>query len=506
MFSWLMTKALLTVEARVQESSHQGPLMVMAAKPGDGHHPHTGRYLNQERVNKALGLAQDLGASYAEVRLVALSETSIAMRDGALERAIPGQELGMTVRVLADGSWGVYSTTDLHSLNDHIESTTRLAKAVAKRRSPSDAPIGLAEVPIFEDEQHWRSEIDVRYADLETKIDHMNDLYSGAIGSERIVSVRTGWSDEHIHTELMTTEGMDRVWSFQRTLMHGTVTARDQGEVVSYRTRHGGQGGLELMDAVDTVALGEQAQQAALRLLTAKRAPSGKLPLIADRDLTGVYIHEALGHPCEADLVAAGDSCLDGKLGQKIGNEIVTVVDDPTMMGGYGAYPVDDEGVNTRAKVLIQNGVLTEYLNHRETAHHFGVEPNAGARAQDGLHHPMVRMSNTMIQGGSHADMDELMEDIDHGVFACGTRGGQVDTGRGSFQFAAQEAWLIENGELTTPLKDVSVSGLTLEILKNVDGLTKDARLASPGFCGKGQTVPVGDGGPIMRIREALVG
>lgn len=299
---------------------------------------------------------------------------------------------------------------------------------------------------------------------------------------------------------------MDRVWSFQRSLVRGMVTARDDNEVVSYRTRYGGEGGLELIEACDLGQLGNDAMVAALRLLKAKRAPSGKMPLIADRDLTGVYIHEALGHPCEADLVAAGDSCLDGKLGQKIGSDIVTVVDDPTIRGGYGAYPIDDEGVNTRAKRLITNGVLTEYLNHRETAAHFGIEPNGGARAQDGLHHPLVRMSNTMIMGGNHDTIDDLMEDIDYGIYACGSRGGQVDTGKGSFQFAAQEAWLIENGELTTPLKDVSVSGLTLEILQNVNGLTRDAKLAAPGFCGKGQTVPVGDGGPIMRISEALVG
>ena len=118
----------------------------------------------------------------------------------------------------------------------------------------------------------------------------------------------------------------------------------------------------------------------------------------------------------------------------------------------------------------------------------------------------LFRMSNTMIMGGNHDTIDDLMEDIDYGIYACGSRGGQVDTGKGSFQFAAQEAWLIENGELTTPLKDVSVSGLTLEILQNVNGLTRDAKLAAPGFCGKGQTVPVGDGGPIMRISEALVG
>ena len=125
--------------------------MVMAAKQTDGHHPMTARYLDQEKVRKALDSAQSFGASYAEVRVVALTESTVAMRDGALEKAIPGQELGMTLRVLADGAWGVHSTTDLASLNDQIESTTRLAKAVAHRRSPSERPKALADVTVIED-------------------------------------------------------------------------------------------------------------------------------------------------------------------------------------------------------------------------------------------------------------------------------------------------------------------------------------------------------------------
>ena len=464
------------------------------------------RYLDRTKMNNALSNALTFGASYAEIRLMAETTSSVRLKDGQLEHAIPGQEIGATLRILADGAWGVHSTTDISNIPNEIEATVRLAKAVAARRPTGSNPIQLAEVPIHQDEIHWKSKKDVRDTDLDTKLSMLDSIHQSANDDERIISVSCGWSDEHLHTELLTTEGMDRTWSFQRSMVNGMVTARDGGDPVSYRMRHGGEGGLELIEACDLQNLGGDARIAALRLLKAKRSPSGKLPLIADRDLTGVYIHEALGHPCEADLVAAGDSCLDGKLGQKIGNEIVTVVDDPTMRGGYGAYPIDDEGLDTKEKTLIKNGILTDYLNHRETAHHFGLEPNAGARAQDGLHHPLVRMSNTMIMGGNFNDIDELMEDIDYGVYACGSRGGQVDTGRGSFQFAAQEAYLIENGEITTPLRDVSVSGLTLQILNDVDGLTKDAKLASPGFCGKGQTVPVGDGGPIMRIREALVG
>lgn len=464
------------------------------------------RYLDRTKMNNALSSALSFGASYAEIRLMAETTSSVRLKDGQLEHAIPGQEIGATLRILADGAWGVHSTTDVSNIPNEIESTVRLAKAVAARRPSSSNPIQLAEIPIHQDEIHWKSKKDVRNTDLDTKLSMLDNIHQSANDDERIISVSCGWSDEHLHTELLTSEGMDRTWSFQRSMVNGMVTARDGGDPVSYRMRHGGEGGLELIESCDLETLGGDARIAALRLLKAERSPSGKLPLIADRDLTGVYIHEALGHPCEADLVAAGDSCLDGKLGQKIGNDIVTVVDDPTLRGGYGAYPIDDEGLDTREKTLIKNGILTDYLNHRETAHHFGLEPNAGARAQDGLHHPLVRMSNTMIMGGNFNGIDELMEDIEYGVYACGSRGGQVDTGRGSFQFAAQEAYLIENGEITTPLRDVSVSGLTLQILNDVDGLTKDAKLASPGFCGKGQTVPVGDGGPIMRIREALVG
>ncbi|HIG03549.1 MAG TPA: TldD/PmbA family protein [Candidatus Poseidoniales archaeon] len=466
----------------------------------------SGRILDESVANSLLQDAEKLGASYAEVRLVSSNNTSITVRDGELRRAIPGHDLGATLRVLADGAWGVYSTSDVSSISGAVEGTVRLAKQVAGRRPSSENPIELAEIPIKKGILNWHPKQDIRDVSLEEKLELLSDLDKSIRTDERIVSTITGYSDEHIHTELMTNEGMDRIWSHQRTVANAVITAREDDEVASYRTRIGGGGGFESVANADLEALGRKCSESVLRILGAERAPSGRTTLISDPDLTGVYIHEALGHPCEADLVAAGDSCLEGKLGEKIGSDIVSVIDDPTLKDGYGAYPIDDEGVDARTKNLIVNGVLTEYLNHRETAAKYDLEPNAGARAQSGLFHPLVRMSNTVILGGNHADLDDLLEDVQDGVYACGSRGGQVDTGKGSFQFAAQEAWKIENGQLTTPLKDVSVSGMTLQILSNVDGLCREANLASPGFCGKGQMVPVGDGGPHMRIRNALVG
>lgn len=466
----------------------------------------TQRWLNDDRAAAMFDRLIGQGATYVELRVMSCDSTSVSVRDGALESAVPAQEVGVTLRVLANGAWGTHSTTDLDSVYGRGEEALSLARAVAARRRKGGEGAALAEVPIQQDEVHWAPSGDVRDLDLDERMEAMASMESEAKEDSRVASVATGWMDEHLQTELLTSEGMDRLWTMQRALLHCTVTARDGDRVASYRTRHGGEGGADMILQADLGRLGREGREAALRQLEAASAPSGRFTLIADPDLTGVYVHEALGHPCEADLVAAGDSCLDGRLGQRIGSDIVTVVDDPTIRGGYGAYPIDDEGVDPREKVLVKDGVLTEYLNHRETAAKYGLEPNAGARAQDGLHHPLVRMSNTIIQGGTHRDLDALLEDVEHGVLACGTRGGQVDTGRGSFQFAAQEAWLIENGELSMPLRDVSVSGLTLEILNDVNGLARDGGLASPGFCGKGQTVPVGDGGPYMRISSALVG
>ena len=480
--------------------------MAVSSAQASGDPRDTGRMLPDSIAVRALERAERAGAAYAEVRLVSNRSTSIEVRDGELHKAVPGHDLAATLRVLADGAWGTWSTSDLPSLVDMADGTVAMAKQVAATRGAGDEPIRLAEVPILTDDVHWRPGQDVRDVELEHKLGTLAEFHGHIQTDDRIISVTTGHLDEHLHTELRTTEGMDRAWSIQRTVANAIITARDQGTVASYRTRIGGGGGYEAIERHDLEDVGRRATTSVLRILGAERAPSGKLPLIADPDLAGVYIHEAVGHPCEADLVAAGDSCLDGRLNTRIGSEIVSVVDDPQLRQGYGAYPIDDEGVDVRTKRLITNGILTEYLNHRESAAAFDLEPNGGARAQDGLHHPLVRMSNTIIEGRTHADLDELLADVQHGVYACGTRGGQVDTGLGSFQFAAQEAWLIEDGQLTTPLKDVSVSGMTLEILSNIDGLASDGGLAAPGFCGKGQTVPVGDGGPHVRISEALIG
>ncbi len=311
--------------------------MVVSSKRSDEGLFGRGRILDESKVSGWMDSAVDFGATYAEVRLVSNQNNSITVRDGELRRAIPGQDLGATLRVLADGAWGVHSTSDIDSIGLVVEDTVTLAKQVASRRPSKDVPVELAEIPIKKDTVHWTSKRDNRHVELDEKLELLTDFDSAIRTDDRIVSTITGYSDEHIHTELITSEGMDRIWSFQRTVANAIITAREDSEVASYRTRIGGGGGFESVEGTDLDKLGRKCSESVLRILTAERSPSGRTTLIADPDLTGVYIHEALGHPCEADLVAAGDSCLDGKLGEKIGSDIVSVIDDPRIKEGYGA-------------------------------------------------------------------------------------------------------------------------------------------------------------------------
>jgi TldD protein len=281
------------------------------------------------------------------------------------------------------------------------------------------------------------------------------------------------------------------------------AVAASQGVIQFGHKSTGGAKGFEAIQNEDLEALGRTAASNAVRLLDAELPPSGKFPVILDPELTGVFIHEALGHASEADLILQDDSILKGKLGTLIGSPLVNIIDDASM-DAFGYYPYDSEGVKTSENILVQKGNLVSFLNSRETAAKLGIKPTGNARS--GLiDQPIVRMSNTYLKPGT-LNFEELIEDMNSGIYLKGSRGGQVDTGKGVFQFNAAESFMIKNGEIQKPLRDVSLSGNILEILQKIDGVGSDFKMGV-GFCGKaGQTVPVGDGGPHTRVTEATVG
>jgi len=456
-------------------------------------------------AEKAVKLAIDLGAEYADARAEQIHSTSIRLTNERFEQAISGFDQGLGIRALYKGAWGFSSTTslELKEIKVTVENAFKAAKATSKATKEKAK---VHDVKPIRD----HVKVKVRQPLTRTGIDRKMKLllHFSKIAREyspKIVSANIVYEDGVRQKATVSSDGARILTDNSRVFSAINAIAREGEKITSCRERVGKPSGFEIFERVNTDEIFELAAKRAVGLLKAKPAPSGRFTVIADPRLAGVFAHEAVGHGCEADAVIAGESILEGKLGRKVGSGLVSIFDDSTVDGGWGSEKYDDEGVPTKKRKLIEKGVLKGYIHNRESAAKLGMEPNGGARAQNFSHRPIVRMSNTYIAQGNYS-FKELLEDINYGVYLKATRGGQVDTAKGTFQFNAEEAYLIKKGKLTTPLLDVSLSGLTLETLHSIDAVGKDFE-STISFCGKGdQTVPVGDASPHIRIRNALVG
>lgn len=453
---------------------------------------------------RALEKALEGRADYFDVRSTDVTSTNLEMKNKEVTRAISGREVGACVRVLYGGAWGFASTPDGRepALIDAADRAVRIARGISEtvKEKSKLAPVkpseGTADIPMK------KSFLDMG---IEPKLALLESTYDAIKDYDFIANMTATYKDFYTIEEFESSDGSHITTKTPRVLWSAEIVGRKDGDIQSVRRRIGNTMGFEAFDGDKQVAAARDAVASLVALLAGKSPPSGPMPVIVDNGLCGVFAHEAVGHASEGDLVATGNSCFEGLVGKKIGSGLVTIKDDATIPGLFGSYVYDDEGVKTRAKVLIEGGVLNDFILSRETAARLSMEPNGGARAESYHYRPIVRMSNTYIDRGDAA-FKEMMEGIKLGVYAKDSRGGQVNTSQGLFQFNAQEAYLIENGEITKPLRDVSLSGNTLDILKLIDMVGNDLVLGHPGICGKGQTAPVSDGGPHIRISKCIVG
>ncbi len=219
-----------------------------------------------------------------------------------------------------------------------------------------------------------------------------------------------------------------------------------------------------------------------------------------------MLFHEACGHGLEADLIAKGGSVFRGKQGELVASPLVTLVDDGTMSGEWGAIGIDDEGHPSQYNVLIENGVLTDYMWDYLRARNEGRPQSGNGRRQSYMHLPMVRMTNTYVLNGTE-EPDDIVSGTDHGIYIAKLGGGQVNTATGDFVFGMTEAYLIEDGEITEPLREGNLLGNGPQVLRDIDLLGNDFAMGNPGTCGKdGQGVPVGDGQPTLRVKALTIG
>src|SRR5699024_2872722 len=235
--------------------------------------------------------------------------------------------------------------------------------------------------------------------------------------------------------------------------------------------------------------------------------PAGQLPVVLGPGWPGVLLHEAVGHGLEADFNHKGSSVFSGRIGERVASPGVTVIDDGTLVDRRGSLNVDDEGNPTQRTVLIEDGILKGYMQDSRNARFMSAAPTGNARRESYAHLPMPRMTNTFMLGGAH-DPQEIIESVDHGIYASNFGGGQVDITSGKFVFTTSEAWLIEKGKLKYPIKGATLIDSGFEAMNQVKMIGNDLALDSGvGVCGKeGQSVPVGVGMPTLRIDGLTIG
>ena len=432
---------------------------------------------------------------FYDLRILKGSRTRIVLDNGKLEEISEAPFQGAAVRALSGGAWGFVTTDAVEGLEDKIE----LAKGIA-RKIDRHEDLSLAEAPAGKS-IHVNVKKDPRDLSLEEKVDLLKEIEKAA-RVPGVSSTQAVYSEVELTTNYQSSEGLDLESEMTRMAFFISAIASRDGLFQGSGEGRSGVGGMELFDKENPADLAKSVGQTAVALLDAKVPKGGSFPVILDQELAGVFVHEAVGHATEADIILEGGSCLEGKLGQQIGSTMVSVKDDPSLMQN-GYYPFDDEGSVSRETVLVKEGVLNSYLHSRETAGRMGGVPR-NARAQ-GIDRPVVRMSNTYIANGDW-QVDEIFEELGDGVYLMGSRGGQVNTAEGVFQFNAKRGYLVENGEKTKLLRDVSLTGKILEIMKDIRAVGNDLKFNS-GRCGKaGQLVPVSDGSPHLLIEKATVG
>ncbi len=447
-------------------------------------------------IDKIRKLIDSCPADYVDARINSGPFSSIIVKDGKVENVTSASTWGIGVRVLVNGSWGFASANRRGRIGEIFEKAARLAKLTRGKSKLSDEKPARAKTKT-------KFKINPRDVDVEEKIRLVMSAEKEMRTDARIKNTALAYSDavgEHV---FLNSEGaeifQERIFTF---LGMGAV-AKENGVMQRASESIGARAGYEVLRDSDEKA--RNAREKAVRALGARLPPKGKCTVVVDGRLSGVLAHEAVGHACEGDALMANNSILKGKLGARIASEQITICDDATAARAFGSYDYDDEGVRARKKVMVERGVLRGFLHSRESGASMGARSTGNARAADYSDVPIIRMSNTYVERGGWKK-DELFE-IKNGIYAKGMRGGSVMPKTGEYVFAAEEGYLIENGELAAPLRDILLSGEILKTLKSVEAVARDSSDFHPGMCGKmDQSINVGDRGPHIRIKDLLVG
>jgi TldD protein len=455
-------------------------------------------------IERYLSAALSAGGDFADLYFEYQTSTSVSLDESMVKSATQGISVGCGVRVLSGERTGYAYTDDLSQ--DRILHAAKTAAMIAS--GPAQQPIvGLTDRPSH---NLYPVPLPSAEADVLAKVDLVQRADKAARGFDpRIHEVRVSYADELRRILVIGSDG-----SFAedaQPLSRMSVFCIAKSEASGSARGSSGGGGRVALDYFQGEASPEhfakEAARQAVIQLDARDAPAGEMEVVLGPGWPGILLHEAIGHGLEADFNRKKTSAFSGLLNQRVASDKCTVVDNGTMPGRRGSLNVDDEGNPTSNTVLIEKGILKGYLADKLSSRLMGI-PNTGSGRRESYQHiPMPRMTNTYMLAGQDAPED-IIKSVKYGVYAVNFGGGQVDITNGKFVFSASEAYMIENGQITSPLKNATLIGNGPDVLTKVSMVGSDLQLdEGVGTCGKdGQSVPVGVGIPTLKIDRMTVG
>ena len=442
------------------------------------------------------------GADAADLYFQHSRDHSITMEDGIISRASSSVDQGVGLRVVVGEQTGYAFTEDLSV--EAMLAAARTAATIA-HGGKVVAPVAFNHASRASYYPLGRPWGDVGVAD---KLPRIEALHALARGSDTAIEKATvNWADGdevvlivdmhgRIHTDV---RPMTRLWC--------TLTAKKNGVSQSNSANLAGRHGFDWYTDERLAFLAKEAHDRTMILFEARRPPAGEMPVVLAAGASGILLHEAIGHGMEADFNRKGTSIYSSMIGKQVAPEFVTIVHDATQPGERGALNVDDEGNPTEKTVLVDRGVMASYLHDSISARHYKHKGTGSGRRESFRHAPMPRMRSTYMENGPHT-REEIIASVQKGIIAETFTNGQVQIGAGDFTFYIKNGWLIEDGKITAPIKDINIIGNGPEALRNVTMVANDTKLDFGGWtCGKdGQSVPVSQGMPTTLVSKMTVG
>jgi TldD protein len=460
--------------------------------------------ITEHDLQNYLSEALSAGGEYADLYFEYVATSNISLDESIVKDAVQGVSLGVGVRVIAGERTGYAYSDDLSP--ERIRKAARTAALIARGPAKIDKT-GF-------EEARKRNLYPVLTAPTETALTDRVELVKRADTAARaydprVFDVEASYVDNLRYVMVATSDGTLSYDRQPMTRLNVSVMARE-GNGAPQRGYSGGGGrvGLEffLTEKTPEYFAHEAARQAIVQL-GAVEAPAGEMTVVLGHGWPGILLHEAVGHGLEADFNRKGVSAFSGRIGQQVASQLCTVIDDGTIRNRRGSLNVDDEGVPTQQNVLIEKGVLRGYLSDKLSSRLLHGGPTGNGRRQSYQHIPMPRMTNTFMLAGE-SEPGDIVRSVQRGLYCTTFGGGQVDITSGNFVFSATEAYLIEGGQLTRPVKGATLIGNGPEALKYVSMVGNDLQLdEGVGICGKeGQSVPVGVGIPTIKVDKMTVG